>query len=77
MIDSVFAPLMLVGLLRMVPRLFARRTARWLHDRALVALLLALATLAGMTVPAVELMSLLLIAGALIQSPLGARSAAK
>ncbi len=67
LVDGVFAPLTLVGLLRLVPRLYESRTARWLHDRALVALLLAVAAVSGLTLLATEVISLMLIAGTLLQ----------
>jgi hypothetical protein len=67
LVDGVFAPLALVGMLRLVPRLYESRVARWLHDRAIVALVLAVAAVLGLTLLATELMGLLLIGGALLQ----------
>lgn len=68
-----FAPLVMVAALRLVPRLYGRSSARWLHDRAAVALVLAAATVLGVLVPAVELIGLGLLAGSLAQQAIGAR----
>ena len=45
--DRLFPPLMLVALLRMLPRVLEGRWTAWLGDRALLALALAAAVAAG------------------------------
>ncbi|MEO6092624.1 MAG: hypothetical protein ABIT04_00675 [Novosphingobium sp.] len=70
--ERLFAPLILIGLLRLIPRGFDRRPARWLEDRALMAGLLALAAAAGLLAASVELLALLIIGGALLHAA-GAR----
>jgi hypothetical protein len=74
LLDRTFPPLMLVGLLRLVPRLFARRHARWLRDRVAVALILALAALGGLTMATTEILGLGLLAGAIAHSAISRRS---
>lgn len=56
-----FAPVVLVGLLRLLPRALAGRWQAWLEDRSLLAALLAGSALAGVTQPAVQLAVLLLL----------------
>jgi hypothetical protein len=58
--DTAFAPFMLIGLTRLLPRAFDRPWAAWLEDRALLALLLALAAMAGLLIEAVEIIAVLL-----------------
>jgi hypothetical protein len=67
LLDRMFPALVLVGLLRLVPRLFGRRYARWLRDRVAIALILAIATLGGLTMAAAEVIGLGLLAGAIAQ----------
>ncbi|MDE1915576.1 MAG: hypothetical protein KGJ57_11120 [Sphingomonadales bacterium] len=42
-----FAPLVLLGLMRLVPRLLSGKRAAWMEDRAIIAVLLAAGSLAG------------------------------
>ena len=64
--ERLFAPMMLICLLRLIPRLFERRSARWLEDRALIAGMLAFAAAAGVLSASVELLALLIVGGALL-----------
>jgi hypothetical protein len=73
LLARVFPPLALVGLLRLMPQLFDRRTARWLHDRGSIAVILALAALGGLATAATQIGALALIAGGLMQPVIGAR----
>lgn len=62
--DRLFPPLMLFALLRIIPRVTRHRWAAWLEDRALIALGLAGAVIAGVCSEAVHVAALLLaIAG--------------
>ena len=60
--DRFFAPLMLIALLRIVPRVLQSRWTYWLEDRALLALLVGLALLAGLAGPVVYGLTLSLAA---------------
>ena len=60
--DRIFAPLMLMALLRIVPRMLQSRWTYWLEDRALLALLIGLALLAGLATPVVYGLACLLAA---------------
>jgi hypothetical protein len=73
LLDRMFPPLALIGLLRLVPRLVERRHARWLHDRVTIALILALAALAGRTMAATEILGLGLLAGAIARGAMSRR----
>lgn len=65
--DRMFAPLILVALLRLVPKAVGGRWTSWLEDRALLCLGLAVAIIAGFGNEAVHLGALVLaIAGILI-----------
>ncbi len=55
--EIAFAPLTLLCLLRILPRVFDRNWVAWLEDRALLCLLLAIAAAAGLLVEAVEVMA--------------------
>ncbi|WP_260922340.1 hypothetical protein [Novosphingobium sp. 9] len=59
-IDWLYAPLSLILLLLLVPRLLPARIACWVSDRAAVSLLLALAAVLGQVQSAVELIALAL-----------------
>ena len=54
----IFAPLVLLGLARLVGRLVASRAAEIVQDRAVLALILALAAAGGVLLPAIQLLSL-------------------
>lgn len=58
--DFVIAPLFLLCLLRIVPPMIARGWAPWLEDRALLCLLLAIASAAGALIQVVTLIAALL-----------------
>jgi hypothetical protein len=53
---------MLMAMLRIVPRVAPERWTFWLEDRALLALIIGLAVLAGLVVPVVYGLALLLAA---------------
>ncbi|MDE2595304.1 MAG: hypothetical protein KGL44_00350 [Sphingomonadales bacterium] len=55
-----FAPIMLVALVRLAPRVVERRWSGWLGDRALLALVLAGAASAGVLSEAVQVLAVLL-----------------
>lgn len=55
-----FPPLMLMALLRIVPRVVQARWTYWLEDRSLLALIIGLALLAGLAIPVVYGFALLL-----------------
>lgn len=59
--DRIFPPLVLIGLLRMLPRTLDGRWSRWLDDRALLALFLSVTILAGVGTGAIYLASVLLL----------------
>ena len=61
-LERFFAPLMLMAMLRIVPRVAPERWTFWLEDRALLALIIGLAVLAGLAVPVVYGLALLLAA---------------
>jgi hypothetical protein len=65
--ERMFPPLMLIALLRLVPRAIGGRRTSWLKDRALLCVILAGATIAGVGSEAIYLGALTLaIAGILI-----------
>lgn len=69
-LDRLFPPFMLVALLRILPRLMSPRWAGWLGDRAVLALGIAAAMLAGAASEAIHIgAALVAIAGILL--PLG------
>ena len=59
--SHAFAPLMLLGLVRLVPRLVGGEWAPWLEDRALLAMGLCVAALAGVLAPVLGLIALALV----------------
>jgi hypothetical protein len=61
-----FAPLMLVILVRLVPRIFDHNGAPWIEDRVILALLLAVSAVIGLLVGAVQLLALLLALTAIL-----------
>lgn len=52
-LDRLFPPLMLLALLRIVPRVLSQAWTAWLEDRALLAILIGLGLLAGAGAPMV------------------------
>ena len=58
--NRLFAPVMLLALLRIVPRLLPARLTPWFEDRAVVALVLGGAMLAGFGTGVVQLFAVLL-----------------
>jgi hypothetical protein len=54
----VFPPIVLLGLLRILPRSLALRHVGWLEDRLLLALVLAFAAAAGHLLPVVQILAL-------------------
>lgn len=65
--DRIFPPLMLIALLRLVPKAIGGRWTSWLEDRALLCAILAGATIAGVGSEAVHIGALALaIAGILV-----------
>lgn len=61
-LDRFFAPLILMALLRIVPRVTQAPWTYWLEDRAFLALVIVLALLAGLAAPVVYGLALLLAA---------------
>ncbi len=68
--DKAFAPVMLLGVCRLVPQRLAGGWSHWLRDRGLLALALAGFGAAGILGPGIELTTVLLLAAGLY----GARS---
>jgi len=68
--DRLFAPFMLVALLRIVPRLVPAGWSAWLFDRGVLALLLAGAILAGVAGATVMIAASLIALGVILM-PLG------
>lgn len=64
--SALFAPLMLLGLLRLVPALVSSRKAAWMEDRALLALMLALFSLLGLLQNGVATLAVGLLLGGII-----------
>jgi hypothetical protein len=62
----VFPPLMLLGLLRILPRSLALRHVEWLDDRLVLAILLAIAAGAEVLLPAIQLLALLAMAAGIL-----------
>ena len=56
-----FAPVMLLGLCRLVPGRSAQSWTQWLHDRGLLALVLAALSMAGVLEMGIELFAVLLL----------------
>jgi hypothetical protein len=63
-----FPPFILVCLARLLPRVLLRGWIAWLEDRALLALLLALAAAFGILVPTVQVLCMALAVAALLLS---------
>lgn len=53
-LERYFPPLMLIALLRILPRTFESSWTAWLEDRALLALIIGLALIAGLAGPVVH-----------------------
>jgi len=66
LLERTFAPLMLLILLRLTPRVVDRNWAPWIEDRLLLSVLLALAAGIGFLVGTVQLMALVLALGGLL-----------
>jgi hypothetical protein len=64
----MFPPFILICLARLLPRVLLRGWIAWLEDRALLAVLLALAAAFGLLVPAVEVLAMALSITALLFS---------
>jgi hypothetical protein len=64
----IFPPFILLCLARMLPRVLLRGWTAWLEDRALLALLLALAAALGVLMPAVQVLAMALATAALLLS---------
>ncbi|KPL67538.1 hypothetical protein SZ64_05090 [Erythrobacter sp. SG61-1L] len=63
--ERIFAPLVLIGAITLVGRLIAPKWAELAQDRAVLCLLLALASLGGVLLPAIQLLALAAIAAML------------
>ena len=61
-LDRLFPPLMLLALLRIVPRVLSQAWTAWLEDRALLAMLIGLGLLAGAGAPLVYGLAVVLAA---------------
>jgi hypothetical protein len=70
-LERVFPPLMLLALLRILPRLVHQPWTAWLEDRALLAILVGLGLLAGLGTPLIYGLAILLAACGILW-PLGA-----
>lgn len=62
----VFPPLILLGLLRILPRNLAMRHGDWLEDRLVLAILLAIAAGAGLLLPGIQLLALTAVAAGVL-----------
>ncbi|PEQ13397.1 hypothetical protein B2G71_08185 [Novosphingobium sp. PC22D] len=69
MAHAIFAPVMLMLLLRLVRRLFDPRIAAWVSDRAMLALILCVASAAGMIAPVVQSLCVVLAVAGLVIPP--------
>ena len=67
-IGRIFPPFILLCLARLLPGVLLRGWIAWLEDRALLALLLAVAAAFGVLMPAVEILTMVLAAAALLLS---------
>lgn len=63
--ESAFAPLILVAMLRLAPRLFAGALSDWVTDRLLVAIVLSALAGAGYLAPGIQLFAAVLVLVAL------------
>ena len=66
LLDRCFAPAVLIGLVQLLPRVFAVGSSAWLEDRLLLCLLLALLAGGGVIGQAVPALALLLLLSALV-----------
>ena len=62
LVERLFPPLMLLALLRIVPRVLSQAWTAWLEDRALLAILVGLGLLAGLGAPVMYGLAILLAA---------------
>lgn len=67
-VAGLFAPLMLLGLIRLVPAVVASRKAAWMEDRALLALVLSLLSLLGLLRNGVAVLAVALLLGGIIMA---------
>lgn len=65
-LTRVFPPFILLCLVRLLPRVLLRGWIVWLEDRALLALLLALAAAPGILIPAVQVLAMLLVVAGIL-----------
>ena len=70
---ALFAPVMLIALLRIVPRVLRQGWTAWLEDRALLAIIIGLASLAGLAAPVVYGLALVLAACGILWPQGGSR----
>lgn len=61
-----FPPLMLLGLLRILPRSLAVRHVEWLEDRLVLAAMLAIAAGAGLLLPVIQVLALVAVAAGIL-----------
>ncbi|HEY0957942.1 MAG TPA: hypothetical protein VGE05_01565 [Novosphingobium sp.] len=66
--DQAFAPLILLGLIRLLPRTLERRWTNWLEDRLLLCLVLAVSAMLGTLDLAIQGLSIALIAAGIFLS---------
>lgn len=64
--DIAFPPIVLLGLLRILPRSLALRQAGWMEDRLLLAVLLAFAAGAEILLPAIRLLAIAALAAGIL-----------
>jgi hypothetical protein len=67
--DRIFAPSVLVLMLRVAPQLLPGQIARWVADRGVLALMLGVAAMLGYLGMAVRLMALALVIGCIVLPP--------
>jgi len=67
-VAGLFAPLMLLGLIRLVPVLLTGRKAAWMEDRALLALVLGALSLLGLLRSGVAVLAVALLLGGIIMA---------
>lgn len=64
--DIVFPPIVLLGLLRILPRSLALRQAGWMEDRLLLAIILAFAAGAEILLPVIRLLAIVALAAGML-----------
>jgi hypothetical protein len=64
--DIAFAPIVLLGLLRILPRSLALRQAGWMEDRLLLTVLLAFAAGAEVLLPAIRVLAIAALAAGIL-----------